>query len=704
MTQDEEQRGRLVPFSVRTDVEPAPEVLDGEIVEEATERRPARWVPSTVVRVVQHEPIRRRVRTVAGVAVTIGRGFESWSTRAWDAASFGVYRRQIRAAEASGDQQALGEWVDRRERATDARHKRLLELPKVAASAARVTIGTLLGLVMLMLVTALVVQLAGAGTFLGVVDGVLSVIAWGVGMVAVLWLPFVASLPLWILLAAYREGRRYGTTPDWLATSSDRDLDIEIDESTIARALDALRIPQVSQYIKAGNPLQFLTPCRESGRGTHAVIRLPSVAADRIVKRRADLAAGLYRKATEVWPGTGDEAGILDLWIANKGALAEGAGPYPLLTSGTVDVFDGVPFGRTLRGDVVKAPLSGRNTITGGMPGQGKSASARTLMLGCALDPYAELRIFIPDTNNDFEKFRPRCSRYVMGDGAAEMEEICLELEDLAAEVQSRGELLVKHDTDEVTRDLARKGVGLHFLVTLLEEAHVAFNDEEFGERIKAAAESIVRLGRKRGIHLVASTQAPDSKSVPPNITKNCSNGVAFAVARHQENDALLGQGAYSAGHRATDLIPGVDIGTCVAKGLAGEGRSQIVQVYYVGNKGHDDQVTPIIKRALDAIAKLEHGLPGANTVRTLGQRDLLTDVAEVVGPFDKPKVTDVCARLRELAPDWALYREQTGQQLVRRLVDLGVRVPSTGGKYPISGEEVRRVLDARATEDLDED
>ena len=61
-----------------------------------------------------------------------------------------------------------------------------------------------------------------------------------------------------------------------------------------------------------------------------------------------------------------------DLWIADKGALAEGAGPYPLLTEGVCDVFKGVPFGRTLRGDAVLAPLMGRNTITGGMPEQGK--------------------------------------------------------------------------------------------------------------------------------------------------------------------------------------------------------------------------------------------------------------------------------------------------------------------------------------------
>src|SRR5690606_2511403 len=103
------------------------------------------------------------------------------------------------------------------------------------------------------------------------------------------------------------------------------------------------------------------------------------------------------------------EAGILKLWVADKGALAEGAGPYPLLAEGIVDVFKGVPFGKTLRGDPIVAPVIGRNTIVGGIPEQGKSSAARVIMTGAALDHTAELRIYVPDANYDFEVFRRRC-------------------------------------------------------------------------------------------------------------------------------------------------------------------------------------------------------------------------------------------------------------------------------------------------------
>src|SRR5439155_24188226 len=136
-------------------------------------------------------------------------------------------------------------------------------------------------------------------------------------------------------------------------------------------------------------------------------------------------------------------------------ALAEGAGEYPLLAGGLVDVFKGVPVGKTLRGDAMLAPIMERNTMTGGMPGQGKSSAARAEMAGAALDPTAELRIWVPDANFDFEAFRPRCSRYVMGAEDEKIAEILEHLKELHAEVQARGELLIKYEIPAVSRDYA---------------------------------------------------------------------------------------------------------------------------------------------------------------------------------------------------------------------------------------------------------
>ena len=718
---ERERDANVIPFPTPAPVppggavEPASEVLDGEIVSDTeyahrtNERPPVMVVARRVAAKVAAHP---HAATATRVGVTVGtavwhvcRGWESWARRGWDAATLGIHRRQIKAAEALGDQVVLAEWIERKHRAQERRHQYLMNLPRLAVGIAKVTAGAILALVVLTLAAGLVVQLSGAGSFLGVLTGARDLVRALVTMVVWAWTPCWIALPVVGVVAAWREGHRSATTaPGWLATAGEADMDATIDETTIATALAALRIPQVTTYLKQGLPMQYLTPARRDGRGTHAVLRLPAgVTAERVARRRADLATGLHRLAKEVWPTTGAEAGILDLWIADKGALAQGAGPYPLLTEGACDVFKGVPFGRTLRGEPVMAPVMERNTIIGGMPGQGKSCAAMVLMLGAALDPSAELRIWVPDSNFDFEAFKPRTTRYVMGAEPEKIAEILQDLRDLHEEVQSRGDLLIKYETPAVTRELANKNIGLHPLFCLLEEAHVAIQDPTHGAEISQLLVNIVRLGRKRGIHVIVSTQAPTKDSMPRDVTRNCSNGIAFAVGDHVANDALLGQGAYAAGHRATELIPGTDRGTAVVKGFTGQ-RSELIQAHFLSVAKSNDQITPIINRSLTAIAQRGDPLPGQRsaTLTIEAPRDLLDDLDEVLDTTPVP-AADIPPLLARLAPGWAPYRRMTGKSLRAALDDLGVKVPSTGNKYPVDPLTVRHTLAQRATADLDD-
>ncbi len=59
----------------------------------------------------------------------------------------------------------------------------------------------------------------------------------------------------------------------------------------------------ITRYLKEGYKLQFITPARQLGRGTHAWCGcLPVCPPPRSAKRRTDLATGLHRAASEVWP------------------------------------------------------------------------------------------------------------------------------------------------------------------------------------------------------------------------------------------------------------------------------------------------------------------------------------------------------------------------------------------------------------------
>lgn len=696
----------------QTDGERAPAVVDGQVVPACRPGRGRRIIDATgtvrrrSVAVVTTAASHPHTRRSMAAGLTVAQGFESWTKRAYDASTMGTYRNAIRAAEAAGDRQALAEWVDRKERASMIRHRRLMDAPKLAFGLVKMAGAALIGLVALVLVLALVAQLSGVGSFLGVLSGVLALIAFIAAVVAFLWTPLLAALPAFVLVAAYREGKRRGKSPAWAATSADADVDVTIDETTIAAALAALRIPQITDYMKKGNPLQFITPARVDGRGTHAVIRLPiGVPAEKIAKRRLDLSTGLHRQAKEVWPTTGSEAGILDLWVADKGALAEGAGRYPLLDGGLTDVFKGVPAGKSLRGTPIIAPLMERNTITGGQPGQGKSASARVLMIGAALDPTAELRIWVPDTNFDFEVFKPRCSRYVMGAEDERIAEILADLRVLHAEVQRRGQILVEHETAAVTRELANRGIGLHPLFGLLEEAHVAIQHDKYGKEIAKLLVDIVKLGRKRGIHLIVSTQAPTKDSMPRDVTRNCSNGIAFAVGDHVANDGLLGQGAYRAGHRATELIPGTDRGTAVVKGFTGA-RSEILQWYFLSVDEGNDDVTPLIERAMEAIERRGKGLPGAGQAAPATEAapvaDPLADIAEVLGGDRRVRTTDLLARLHER--DLSVYGSWGPRELATSLDDAGVRPVSVKGYPTVRAEDVHEAIADRTLADTDPD
>lgn len=704
-----------VPVKPGGEVEPADAPLEGELLTDAE---------SAVVDARLHQRITRTVHRVVTLVVVVGesertstalgkasvrflwcimRGFGSWFTRAYDAATLGVYRRQIKAHEAMGNQEQLAEWTDRYSKAREHRHKRILNMPMAAFGVVQVAAGTIAALIGLVILLGIAVAVSGAGPFMGVVRGTLELTRWVAAIVGTAWKPLVILTPLAIVVGAWKEGRRC-KTPGWLATTRDADVDVTIDETSIANALKALRIPQINDYLKQGFPIQFITTARRDGRGTHAVVRLPrGVTAEMIAQpqRRAQFAGSLYRATKEVWLKTGGEASILDIWAADKGALAEGAGPYPLLDKGSVDVFKGVPFGRTLRGDPISAPVIGRNTIVGGIPGQGKSSAARVMVIGFALDPTAELRIWVPDSNFDFEAFEPRCSRYVMGAETEKIAEILAHLQELHAEVQTRGDLLVKYRIPEVTREWASKNVGLHPLVCLLEEAHVAFQHPEYGPDICQLVIDIVRLGRKRAIHFIVSTQAPTKDSIPRDVTRNCSNGIAFSVGDHVANDALLGQGAYRGGHRATELIPGTDIGTALVKGFSGQ-RSEMVQAYFLSVDNKRDQVTPIIKRSLDAMDQRGARPLTIGAPPTVVVRDLLEDLDEILG--DKPlRAADVPALLSQLAPDWVPYRQMTGKSLRIELAKRGVKVSSTGNVWPVDPVVVRRALATRSTEDLDD-
>jgi len=142
-----------------------------------------------------------------------------------------------------------------------------------------------------------------------------------------------------------------------------------------------------------------------------------------------------------------------------------------------------------------------------------------------------------------------------------------------------------------------------------------------------------------------------------------------------------------------------------VVKGFSGA-RSEMVQSYFLDVDRTNDQVSPIIARALAVITDRGQLVPGSQPSAPQIQpaaRDLLEDLDEVLGAEAVP-TADVPALLSRLAPHWAPYRALTGKALRDQLAELGVRVPSTGNRWPLDPVTVRTALARRATADLDDD
>ncbi|WP_163554573.1 hypothetical protein, partial [Candidatus Frankia alpina] len=58
---------------------------------------------------------------------------------------------------------------------------------------------------------------------------------------------------------------------------------------------------------------------------------------------------------------------------------------------------------------------------------------------------------------------------------------------------------------------------------------------------------------------------------------------------------------------------------------------------------------------------------------------------------------------LLHLAPAWTPYKTMTGTGLVKLLAAEGIKVPSTGNRWPLDPVTVREEIARRSTVDLDE-
>jgi S-DNA-T family DNA segregation ATPase FtsK/SpoIIIE len=341
----------------------------------------------------------------------------------------------------------------------------------------------------------------------------------------------------------------------------------------IIDALTSIGIPAITQGHKTGNsPIRFVAPITpEGGLGWTAQIDLPRGAtAAEVQDKREALAAAMRRPLGCVWPETDPKAhpGRLILFVSRTPLAEQEAPAWPLLKAGNVSLFKPIPFGFDQRGRKIELTLMFANVLIGAMPRFGKTFALRLLLLACALDPTAELRIWELKGTGDLRALEPLCHRYGSGPDDETLERLMDDLREVHKELERRAETLRSLPTklvpeSKVTPELAeRRHLGLYPLVLAIDEIQELFSHPDYKSSSSGPGEAerlamgILKRGPALGVIFMGATQRPDAKSLPLGVSANALIRYCLKVMGYRENDMVLGDGMSNAGYKAQLLSP----------------------------------------------------------------------------------------------------------------------------------------------------
>lgn len=455
----------------------------------------------------------------------------------------------------------------------------------------------------------------------------------------------------------------------------------------VLRALDNIGNAKISAAIKKGgdmNGMRFTSEITRDGPGYRADLDLPwGVTPEDIMEERKPLASGLRRKVGCVWPSADptEHEGRLILWVGDKPMNETTKPAWPLLKSGTVDLFKPVVFGNDQRMGDVAVTLMFASVVVGSIPRMGKTFLMRLFLLIAALDPRAALYAFDFKGTGDFGALEPVCHRYRAGEEDEDILYVLHALRELKEELRRRAKVIKslprsRVPESKVTPELANdKALGLHPIVVGLDECQKAFEHAKHGAEIEEICTDIAKRGPALGMVGMFGTQRPDAKSLPPGISANAVLRFCLKVMGHTANDMVLGTGAYKAGYRAT-MFSRTDLGICW---MAGEGDDpRIVSSAFVDALAAEKVV---------ARARTVREEYGNVTGHAIGQEpesgeaafDLLADILKVVAA-DEDKVWNekVAARLATLRPE--VYGGWKGETVTSNLRPHGVTAQDVWG------------------------
>ncbi len=210
--------------------------------------------------------------------------------------------------------------------------------------------------------------------------------------------------------------------------------------------------------------------------------------------------------------------------------------------SGRPDSRAAFPLGMGIEGDVVWADLcepTMTSILLGGTAGSGKSMFLRAASVGLALNATPrELRLTLIDPKRvsftDLQHI-PHLEEPVL----MEPEDALQVLQRLTETMEERYRILQRHGEADLDGYNQRHQVLPHHVVLIDEYADLTQNKEN-REQLEGYVQRLGQKGRAAGVHLILSTQRPDSKTVTPAIRANLQLKAALKVTTASNSRVIL--------------------------------------------------------------------------------------------------------------------------------------------------------------------
>lgn len=255
--------------------------------------------------------------------------------------------------------------------------------------------------------------------------------------------------------------------------------------------------------------------------GWHMIFRLPpGISCGQVADKKA-----YFQDATNSWITITWRKGLLHMDI-QAGEIPELA-PYewgPDAYKNKMDI--PVPVGVSRKGLVVADLARGPHWLIGGETGYGKSTFVRVLVH--SVMPFAQVAV-VDLKGLDFYYLRQHCLVVDTQEGTLQL------LQRAVKEYERRKAVLQKAGVEKIQ---LYRGKDLPYMVIVIDE----FAEIRIDQTVEAI-DTLVRLARAVGIHLVAATQRPSTKNVMPGDTRSqFPMRLCFPVADGGDSRMILGE------------------------------------------------------------------------------------------------------------------------------------------------------------------